>query len=214
MNDPDCWINSTLKYKQPNLRKPYGIRPVLEQYASKYGGKRMGITDYWLDASFYGRPPFAPWKGRVPHYGATLQEDIRFYHSLGVQSIATYVVGVERKYLAQFTSPALFQYGVLLWNPDADLAAELRLFCANWFGNESLASVFDWREHPDPKHLTPEECQKLARLYIEKVAVVRSALNSAGDELRRSRLSRLIAEYELCATVMKNFEKVVPVPLR
>ena len=214
VDDPTCAINASLRYKQPNLRMPYGIRPILEAYANKYRGRTMGITDYWLDASFYGRPPFAPWKTRLPHYGTTMQQDIRFYHGLGMHSIATYVLAVERQYLERYTSPLLFQYGELLWNPNADLAAELRLFCANWFGNDSLASVFEWREHADPKDLTPEECRKLAQLYGEKSAVVRSALNSAGNEVHRGRLNRLIGEYELCVNVMRAFEKSVPAPLR
>lgn len=214
VDDPTCTTNATLRYEKPNLRIPYGIRPIVEAYAKKYGGKRLGITDYWLDASFYGRPPFAPWKTRLPHYGATMQQDMRFYHGLGIRSIATYVLAVEHQYLERYTSPLLFQYGALLWNPNADLAAELRLFCANWFGNESLASVFEWREHADPKDLTPDECRQLAQRYSEKIAVLKSALASASNDAYRSRLNRLIGEYEHCVSVMKILEKVVPVPLR
>jgi len=214
VDDPTCAINATLRYEKPNLRIPYGIRPIVEAYAKKYGGRRLGITDYWLDASFYGRPPFALWKTRLPHYGATMQQDMRFYHGLGIRSIATYVLAVEHQYLERYTSPLLFQYGALLWNPNADLAAELRLFCVNWFGNESLASVFEWREHADPKDLTPDECRQLAQRYSEKIEVVKSALASASNEAHRSRLNRLIGEYEHCVSVMKIFEKVAPVPLR
>lgn len=214
VDDPTCKINATLRYEQPNLRMPYGIRPVIEAYAKKYGGGRLGITDYWLDASFYGRPPFAPWKTRLPHYGVTIQRDLRFYHSLGIRSIATYVLAVEREYLARFTSPLLFQYGELLWNPNADLAPEMRLFCAHWFGNESIASLFEEREHPDPKDLIPEECRKLARRYTEKAASVKSALASVDGEPYRGRFIRLAAEFEHCASVMKAFEKIVPVAPR
>ena len=214
VDDPACAINATLRYGKPNLRIPYGIRPVIEAYAKKYGGGRLGITDYWLDASFYGRAPFAPWKTRLPHYGATMQQDARFYHGLGIRSIATCVLAVEHQYLQRYTSPLLFQYGALLWNPDADLAAELRLFCANWFGNESLAAVFEWRERADPKDLTPEECRQLARRYGEKIGVVKTALASASNEAHRSRLNRLIGEYEHCVGVMKAYEKMVPVPVR
>jgi len=214
VDDPTCAINATLRYEKPNLRIPYGIRPIVEAYAKKYGGRRLGITDYWLDASFYGRPPFAPWKTRLPHYGATMQQDMRFYHGLGIRSTATYVLAVEHQYLERYTSPLLFQYGALLWNPDADLAAELRLFCANWFGNESLASLFEWREHADPKDLTPDECRQLAQRYSEKIEVVKSALTSASNDAHLSRLNRLMGEYEHCLSVMKMFEKMVPLPLR
>lgn len=214
VDDPKCGINAPYRYSKPIMQQDYGIRPVIEEFAGKYGGNRLSIIEYWIDASLFGRHIFTTWKNRLPQNGSIMQADLHFYHRLGVRKISSFNLDIERKYLERYTSPLISQYGAVLWDVNADLESELRLFCANWFGSEDARRIFGLDEPSDPKDLTPDECTQLSGGYEKKIVILREILAGTKNERHQARLNRMIREYEHCAAVMQKYARLVPLQQR
>jgi len=72
------------------------------------------------------------WERRLPNIGGILQKDIQFYHAWGFPRCGPCRF-IDDTYLNVYLS-LIFQYGNLLWNPEADLKAGLRDFCRHYLG--------------------------------------------------------------------------------
>ena len=205
ITDPNCWVNASYEYDRPSHGFEYGVRPILEEHMKCFDPATTFVVDYWVDASFFGRGRFTPWECRLPNNGGIMQKDIQYYHSLGIPSIWTFVVFIDDHYLERFTSPLIFQYGELLWNPEADLRAGLRDFCRHYYGEEELAELFPLDEPSDPRDITAE----IWYAQIERVSAAsrttRAVMAAAQDDVFRERLNRLMAEQERTIAVMRTY---------
>jgi len=206
INDPDCWINATYRYDEPQGgRLEYGPCPIIEEHLQRFDPASTFIVDYWVDASFFGRFHMRHWERRLPNNGGIVQRDIQYYHSLGIPSIWTFVVFIDDDYLQHFTSPLIFQYGDLLWDPEADLRAGLRDFCHYYYGDEGLAEVFALDEFSDPRDITPGEWREQMDRVSKALQITREAAAGAQDDAIRERLTRLIAEWEHCIAAISQY---------
>jgi hypothetical protein len=206
INDPDCWINATYRYDSPlSGLLEYGPRPIIEEHLRHFDPASTFIVDYWVDASFFGRFHMSHWEGRLPNHGAVLQHDIQYYHSLGIPSIWTFVVFIDEDYLQRFTSPLIFQYGELLWNPEADLHEGLCDFCHYYYEDESLHEVFEPVELSDPRDLTPIAWREQMERMSTAHQIIREAMSGTQDEIVRGRFMKLIAEQEHCIDAMDKY---------
>jgi hypothetical protein len=191
-------------------RLEYGVRPIIEEHLACSDLDSTFVVDYWVDASFFGRYHMSHWECRVPNIGALMQRDIQYYSGLGVPSIWTFVVFIEDDYLERFTSPLIFQYGELLWNPQADLRAGLRDFCRYYYGDEALAELFPLEEPVDPRDCVREVwIDEIARLS-KALWMTREAAAGTADELIRGRLTRLVAEHEHCLAATRKYLQEAP----
>jgi hypothetical protein len=206
VTDPDCLVNSSVRLKEAIDHSSYGIRPVFEEHMKRFDPGTTFVVDYWVDASYFGRGRQAYWERRLPNIGGILQEDIRFYHSLGISSIWTFVVFIDDTYLERFTSPLIFQYGNLLWNPEADLRAGLRDFCKSYLGHETLADGFPLAEPSDPADLSPEIWDEQIARAARWLSVIRRFALDEGDHLFKKRISRLAEEQVFCIGVMQKYK--------
>ena len=205
VNDPGCWINSANRYDEPMGRFEYGVRPVVEEHLRRFESATASLVDYWVDASIFGRGHLRHWERRLPNNGGIVQQDIQYYHSLGIPSIWTFVVFIDGDYLKRFTSPLIFQYGDLLWNPDEDLTAGLRDFCKHFYEDESLAEVFPLEEPSDPRDATPQIWSERLDWTSKTLQVIREAATAAQDDAIHERLTRLVAEREHCLAVIDQY---------
>ena len=205
VNDPGCRINSGNRYDEPMDHFEYGVRPVVEEHLRRFDPATAFLVDYWVDASIFGRGRLRHWECRLPNNGGIVQQDIQYYHSLGIPSIWTFVVFIDDDYLDRFTSPLIFQYGDLLWNPDADLRAGLRDFCKYFYEDESLAEVFPLDEPSDPRDATPQIWSEWLDRTSKTLQVIREAAAAASDDAVRDRISRLVAEREHCLAAIGQY---------
>jgi len=207
VTDPDCPINSPYQYNELFDRSGYGVRPIFEEHMKEFDPTTTFVVDYWVDASYFGRGRQKLWDRRIPNIGGILQRDIQFYHSLGISSIWTFVVFVDDTYLEKFTSPLIFQYGNLLWNPDIDLRAGIRDFCQQYLGDESLAEVFPLEEPSDPRDITPEVWDKHIARISKTLSITREKATREKNDLFRKRILRLAKEQEFSLGVMQMYKK-------
>jgi hypothetical protein len=206
INDPGCWINATYRYAEPlGGHLEYGPHPIIEEHLRHFDPASTFIVDYWVDASFFGRFHMSHWERRLPNNGGILQQDIQYYHSLGIPSIWTFVVFIDDDYLQRFTSPLIFQYGELLWNPEVDLRAGLRDFCRYYYGDESLAQVFELDELSDPRDVTPDAWRGQMGRMSRALQITREAAAGTQDDATHKRLTRLAAEQEHCMAAMSQY---------
>lgn len=205
IDDPDCWINSTYRYDRPLGELEYGLRPILEEHMERFDPAHTCVVDYWVDASLFERDFMSHWEGRLPNNGAVMQRDIRYYHSLGIPAIWSFVVFIDDRYLERFTSPLIFQYGALLWDPNADLAAGLRDFCRHYYADEGLASVFPLYELSDPRHLVREAWINQKAQVSRAMQIASEAAHGARDDAIRGRLNALVAEQRLCVVALERY---------
>jgi hypothetical protein len=213
LNDPACWINSSYRYDKPMAGiVEYGPRPIIEEHLQHFDPANTFVVDYWVDSSYFGRFQMIHWEGRIPNNGRVLQQDLQYYHGLGIPSIWTFVVFIDKDYLQRFVSPLIFQYGELLWNPDADLGAGLHDFCQHYYGNEALHEVFDLDEYSDPRDLTSEDWRRQMERKSKALRTTREAAAAEGDEVLRNRIERLIAEQEHCIAAMEKYLQEAPSP--
>lgn len=205
VNDPDCWINSAYRYSEPMGDFKYGVRPIIEEHLERFDPATTFLVDYCVDASIFGRGHLRHWECRVPNSGGTVQQDIQYYHSLGISSIWTFIVFIDAAYLNRFTSPLIFQYGQLLWNPEVDLRAGLCDFCKYYYGDEALAEVFPLDEPSDPRDTTPEIWSEQLDRISKALQITREAAAGARDGAIRERLVRLASEQEHCIAAMGRY---------
>ncbi len=182
IDDKTCLINSD------------EIFPVFEGLAELFNMSESHILEYWLDASLFGRGKFSGLHGRLPQFGEIIRQDLKYYKSKGIQNISTFAVGLNEDYFSKFASPTVFQYPALLWNLDTDLASELKNFCKNYYGNESVSEVFQLNEEIDPSDATLERW----KTRIEKLGDYKNFLKDikADNEKHLTRLERLIKEFD------------------
>ena len=194
--DPDCPINSSDVSATERTRQNMGVKPIVEELLEVFNPHETQVLGYWLDASLFGRGRYKEMRGRLPQFGEIIKDDINYYRNLGISAITTFAVGIDKSYLAKFTSPAIFQYATLLWDSQADLQSQLEDFCAHFYGDKDLANVFQLREHLDPIDPMPQYWKE----YIDELAnaslCIQQTLNATIDEKIRVRLERLRNEID------------------
>ena len=207
INDPSCWINSTYKYQHPRGKNEYGLRPILEELAQRFDVSRSTMVDYMLGSPRFSHGHRAPWQGRLPSSGGVIQRDIQYYNSLGIPSIWSFVIKVDDLYLQRFTSPSIYQWGDLLWDPKTDLHAGVCDFCRHYLGEEGLHVVFPLDELSDPEDATLEQWLDQSARLTKTLALVREAAAGARNDLYRQRLTLLAAEQDLCLQATGEFAR-------
>ena len=129
-------------------------------------------------------------------FGEIIKDDINYYRNLGISTITTFAVGIDKSYLAEFTSPAIFQYASLLWDSQTDLQSQLEDFCEHFYDDKDLANIFQLCEQLEPIDPMPQSWQE----YIDELGHARSRiqqiLNAKTDENIRVRLQRLHNEID------------------
>ena len=87
-------------------------RRILEGLLELFSAERTHILEYWLDSSHYGytcptpqKPVFIP---------SVVEEDVRYYTSLGIKSITTFGVRMNGEYFSLYGDRELYQYGEIL----------------------------------------------------------------------------------------------------
>lgn len=211
VDDPTCSINASYRYDRPlSEQLEYGVRPIVEEYMRRADPATTFVVDYWVDASFFGRYHMSRWECRLPGIGARMQRDIQYYSGLGIPSIWTFVVFIDDGYLRRFTSPLIFQYGELLWNPKADLAAGLRDFCGTYYGDETLAGLFGLEEPVDPRDCTRDMWIGEISRASEVLSMTREATAGTTDDAIRGRLTRLVGEQEHRIAAMRRYLQEAP----
>lgn len=188
----------------PGTRNGDSVRPIVEELVEVFDPTEAQVLGYWLDSSLFGRGRFKPWQGRLPFIPEIMREDLAFYRSLGIREIDTFAVGVDVGYLARFTSPTIFIYPMLLWNLQADVRSEIRLFCRNYFGVEEMAEIFTDDERYDPVGASGAELMEYAERIKGKISTVREIRSGVKDERALRRLSRFEAELLLHAKALEK----------
>jgi hypothetical protein len=207
ITDPNCRVNAAYQYDQPADSFRYGVRPIFDEHMQRFDPATTFVVDYWVDASYFGRGRLRDWECRLPNNGGIMQRDIQYYHSLGIPSIWTFVVFIDDLYLERFTSPLIFQYGKLLWDPDANLSTGLRDFCRCYYGNEALTELFPLDEPCDPRDITTQTwCERIERV-TKALSLTREAVTETTDDMLRERLTRLMAEQQLTIAVMRRYSQ-------
>ncbi|MBM3241163.1 DUF4838 domain-containing protein [Candidatus Poribacteria bacterium] len=194
--DPDCPINSRNVPATERTRQNMGVKSIVEELLEVFNPHEAQVLGYWLDASLFGRGRYQNMRGRVPQFGEIIKDDINYYRNLGISAITTFAVGIDKSYLATFTSPTIFQYATLLWDSQADLQSQLEDFCEHFYGDKDLANIFQRREHLDPIDPMPQYWKE----YIDELAnassCIQPKLNATTDEKIRLRLERLRNEID------------------
>lgn len=182
VDDRSCAINSG------------EVFPVFEGLSKIFNMSESHILEYWLDASLFGRGKFNGLNGRLPQFGETIKQDLKYYRSKGIQNISTFAVGLDENYFSKFASPTVFQYPALLWNLDTDLNSELTSFCKNYYGNSSISEVFQMTEQIDPSDATPDEWED----NIKRLNDYKNFLKDIepNDEMHLGRLEQIIREFD------------------
>ncbi|MEM3388800.1 MAG: DUF4838 domain-containing protein [Thermoproteota archaeon] len=190
--DPVCEINVN------------DVLPQIEEALNSFNPKEAQVLGYWLDSSLFGRGEFKELFGRLPQFGGIIKQDLNYYLKKGIRAITTFVVGLDKDYFSTFTSPTVFQYAQLLWNPQMDLEPELVVFCETFYGRSDLTRVFELYEQIDPKDF-PD------LTYIDKVSdsieLVRKALMETESIAIQTRLKRLLRELYLLRCWLKSIGK-------
>jgi len=180
--DPSCAINREK------------VLPVIEDLLTQFNPNESQVLGYWLDASLFGRGIFIELDGRLPQFSEMMKEDIKYYWKKEVRAITTFTVGLDREYFSKYTSPTIFLYALLLWNPETDLKTEIATFCENFYGRESLARAFELREQIDPRDLNPRKWKDYSEKVSRSIKIAEKALNKTTSEVAETRLRRLLQE--------------------
>jgi hypothetical protein len=194
--DPDCPINSRDISATERTRQNMGVKPIVEELLEVFNPYETQILGYWLDASLFGRGRYKNMRGRVPQFGEIIKDDINYYRNLGISAITTFAVGIDKSYLATFTSPTIFQYATLLWDSQADLKSQLKDFCEHFYGDKDLANIFQLREHLDPIDPMPQYWKEYSDELTRSHSQIQEALNATADEKICVRLERLRNEID------------------
>ena len=152
------------------------------------------VLGYWLDSSLFNRGRFAKNRGRLPWFPQILQADLRYYRGLGFRDITTFACQLDGAYVERFISPAIPTYARLLWNPDADWAADVPAFCESFFGTQEAEAGLVVDAAVDPNHC-PAQAEVEARIDAA-MPVIDGLVRDASEDLHRERLRRLRAELE------------------
>jgi len=206
IRDPVCGINRNK------------VLPQIEEALKLFNPKEAQVLGYWLDSSLFGRGEFKDLFGRLPQFGGVIKQDFDYYWKKGIPAITTFAVGVDKDYFSTFTSPTVFQYAQLLWNPQADLESELLTFCENFYGHSDLAQIFGLYEQIDPKDFLPQECEHTWPGYISKISdfmeltrktsvMSLQTADSAESAVIQTRLKRLLRELYYLRCWLKSVEK-------
>jgi len=194
--DLGCPINSRNVSATERTRQNMGVKPIVEELLEVFNPHEAQVLGYWLDASLFGRGRYKDMRGRLPQFGEIIKDDINYYRNLGISTITTFAVGIDKSYLAEFTSPAIFQYASLLWDSQTDLQSQLEDFCEHFYDDKDLANIFQLCEQLEPIDPMPQSWQE----YIDELGHARSRiqqiLNAKTDENIRVRLQRLHNEID------------------
>lgn len=182
LNDSTCAINAGDHV--PHLLDDLAV----------FGAADAQVLGYWLDASLFNRGRFEANNRRLPFFPELLRGDLRYYRSLGIRQITTFACQLDRSYFETFVSPSVPTYAQLLWDPDANVASELGLFCRNFFGTEEAIVGLVPDTAMDPRHRA--DLREVSAKVAEAMPVVGDLAREATDELHRDRLRRLAAELE------------------
>jgi hypothetical protein len=207
IDDPSCVVNAPRKYSRPMSHFEYGVRPIIEELLQKFDPATSFLVDYVIDSSLFARERMTPWKGRLPNNGSIVQQDIQYYHRVGIPSIWSFVIFVDDRYMNRFISPLLFQWCNLLWDPNCDLRAGLRDFCLNYLGDSSLEVVFPLDELSDPRDVTREQWQGQLDRIMKAKTVIREAAAGTQNDLYNQRLNLLAAEDDHCLQAIGELMK-------
>ncbi|MHA1340989.1 MAG: hypothetical protein ACTSRZ_13590 [Promethearchaeota archaeon] len=150
ISDDSCSIN----FKE--------VKNTLNTLISKFSLNYKKVLGYWLDSSLFGRQEYykAGWGirknlGRIPNVPYVLQEDLKFYQSMSIDEISTFMVNISSDYLKNFTSPMIFLYSYLIWNPNLDIRQEIKNFCLFYYQiPQQLLNI-----------LAPNQKKKLYEIY-------------------------------------------------
>jgi len=182
--DPVCSINSK------------EILPVIEELLQVFDPGESHVLGYWLDASLFGRSRYEALAGRLPQMGEIIKRDLEYYKSKGIYGISTFAVRLNKDYFSRFASPTIFQYPALLWDVKADVESELPSFCQNYYGDSSLAQVFQMNEQMEPKDPDFVNWETLADGFSKAKLIAEEIAKSATDDAHILRLDRLTGELE------------------
>lgn len=140
--------------------------------------------------------------GKLEYHPGALRVHLAHYCRMGVPSVTTFGVIAGHDYFLSRVSPVVLLYPALLWNIQADPAAIVRDFCANYLGLDIATEVFDLVAQAD-KMLYIEHAQGEAGKagdpeFIGKVSSAlrhaQSLLGSEKDPVKHARIARLIQE--------------------
>ncbi|MHA1734278.1 MAG: hypothetical protein ACTSU5_20255 [Promethearchaeota archaeon] len=201
--------------RDPACRHNRGrVRGTLEHLVGLFGAENAQYLGYWLDSSLFGRQEFgaAGWKGaagrgRIPNNPGVMRDDLRYLRQLGVPAVMTFAVGVDRRYLDAYTSPQLFLYPLLAWNPDADAGAAVAEFCESYLLDPSLSRPFVADELSDPKDARRGDYYGFIDAWERAGRAVARKLGRVGDQVARQRLEKLGRECRHVGTYRSKFWK-------
>jgi hypothetical protein len=185
LNDPRSQTNA-------EYRKDF------EALLKMFGGENTQVLGYWLDDTLFSRTLY----GHLPYNPGMLQDDLGYYHQMGVRSVTTFGVMTGRDYFLSHASPAVFLYPRLLWDVRANTRELMQDFCRNYFGSESAMEAFDVLAEVDrmvyiEKHRSEAEGLD-DREFVAKVSkamhVAQVLLNSQEDVQKRARAALLVDE--------------------
>ena len=201
ISDPACPINSK------------DILPVIGDILQVFDPAEAHVLGYWLDASLFGRSRYKELSGRLPQIGSIIKQDIKLYKSRGIPNISTFAVGIDREYLSRYACPSIFQYPALLWDVESDLGSQLIDFCENYYGNRSVAEVFQLDEQTDPNDTPVAGWDALKDRYACAGLMVKEVLQGSTDDVHIKRLGRLMNELEHTGSWVDNIPINEPKPL-
>ena len=128
--------------------------------------------------------------------GQIIKRDLEYYKSKGIYGISTFAVGLNKDYFSRFASPTIFQYPALLWDVNAGVESELPSFCQNYYGDSSLAQVFQMNEQIEPNDPDFINWKTLTDKFSKAKLIAEEITKNATDDAHILRLHRLTGELE------------------
>jgi Domain of unknown function (DUF4838) len=200
INDQFCKINKKV------------VKPEIEAFLKRFSVETTQVLDYWLDASLFGRMEFKNFgwafsfgQGRIPHIPRILQKDLLYYQGLKIQKIMSFAVGLDEKYLQNFTSPMIYLYPKLLWNPHVSIKDLLVDFCVGYYGSDRYQLFFDENELIDPKDITKIQFYGFISLASQRIKLLETLLKQKIQIKIKNRIKKLILEQKLKISWRNNF---------
>lgn len=193
--DPACELNKNI------------VIPQIEEALKIFNPKEAQVLGYWLDSSLFGRERFKDLLGRLPQFGGIMKQELNYYLEKGIRAITTFVVGLDKDYFYTFTSPTVFQYAQLLWNPKADLEPEMIIFCKNFYERSELAQFFELYEQIDPKDFSQSAYAEYISRISNFIELTRRILMETESPVMQTRLKRLLRELYYFRCWLKSLVK-------
>lgn len=194
INDSKCEINLNKVFKP------------IEKLKNRFKPENRQILGYWLDSSLFGREEYllGGWatqkeRGRIPHIPFVMKKDFQYYYRNNFKNILSFAVNLDKEYFETFTSPMVFLYTLLAWDPNIKIEEELKNFNQYYLGLPRTYPFYLKDEYIDPKEIRLNELRTFLSQWNELMDYIKKNHQKIQEKLGKApyfkRIGRLILEF-------------------